>query len=577
MKYDFDTLRKAVDWSIEQLQTPRLKRVEAIRQYVGMHYFEGGSEKRVPTNFLELAVTIYARQLAARAPRVLVTAKNQQLRPYAKSMEIALNQIPDEINLGDTLHKAVMEALFSFAVAKVGMCSTNEEILGQEYGESFVDLVSIDDYFCDMSAKARNTMQFEGNDYWLNIDAAREIYDGKGAKIEPDEHTVTGDRGEERAEQVSSGESGEVYRDKVWLRDVWLPMERRIVTYGVKSKQEFRVIDWDGPDHGPYHVLGFSDVPGNLLPLPPIALWRDLHELGNSLFRKLGRQADSKKTVAAFAGGNDEDIEALKRASDGEGIRYTGQKPESIAVGGVDAPTLAFFLQIKDLTSYFAGNVDSLGGLSPQSDTIGQDKMLQEAASTRVKHMADKTIDFAKEIFKSLAWYEWTDPVRERSIQKPVKGTNIQISTKWSKETRRGKFLDYNFSIDVYSMQDDTPATKLQKIGVALERFIFPMLPQMEQQGGQIDFKALTELIAQLANVPELNDIVRFVDPPVEQEVKGDPHPERAAKPPHTTRTYERVNRPGATRHGKDDVMSRLLMGQGVQQAEEQAMGRMVS
>ncbi len=43
--------------------------------------------------------------------------------------------------------------------------------------------------------------------------------------------------------------------------------------------------------------------------------------------------------------------------------------------------------------------------------------------------------------------------------------------------------------------------------------------------------------------------------------------------PNNTTRTYERVNKPGATRSGKDDVMSRLLMGGNVQQAEGAALG----
>ena len=576
-KSKFERLRTAVDWSIRQLEKPRQSRYDAIKQYVGMHYGEGGAENRVPVNFLELATTIYTRQLAARAPKALITAKVPELRPYAVNMEIAVNQIPDEIDLSGTLRRAVLEAMFSFAVVKVGLSSSGSVVLGHDYGEPFADLVSIDDYFCDMSAKSRREIQYEGNDYWLDIDAAREMFDGdwKDAKIEPDEHTVSGDNGEARAESVSTDEGADLHDDTVWLRDVWLPKEKEIWTYGVKSKQLFRKLKWDGPDCGPYHLLGFSDVPGNLLPLPPIALWRDLHELGNSLFRKLGRQADSKKTVAAFQGGNDDDVESLRKAADGEGIRYGGQKPDNITVGGIDAPTLAFYLQVKDQFSYFAGNLDALGGLSPQSETIGQDRMLAEAASARMKFMADQTIDFAKSIFRSLAWYEWTDPIRKRKIQKGVKGTDISVQLEWSEETRKGEFLDYNFDIDVYSMQDDSPSTKLQKIGMALERFIFPMIPMLEQQGAYIDLQSLTHLLAKYSNLPELEDMVKFADRGVQpQQQMGGGSPTPSFKPSNTTRTYERVNRPGATRHGKDDVMSRFLMGSGVQDSEMAALGR---
>jgi len=572
---NFRDLRKAVDWSIRQLETPRRKRLEAIRQYVGSHYADGGTEKVVPTNFLELAVTIYVQQLAAHAPRAMVTANVPSLKPFAYSTEIAINQIPDEIGLASTLRRAVVEALFAFGVVKVGMASSGVSVLGHDRGEAFADLTSIDNYFCDMSAKTRGGIQFEGDDYWLPVEAARAMYDGRDSEIEPDRHTVTGDNGEERAESISTDEGADLFKEKVWLRDVWLPGRHKLCTYGVKSLKLFRVIDWDGPEGGPYKLLGFADVPGNLLPLPPVSLWRDLHELGNTLFRKLGRQADAKKTVIAFHGGDEEDVEALKKASDGEGIRYNAKKPESITAGGIDAPTLAFYLQVRDLFSYFAGNLDTMGGLAPMTETVGQDKMLGEAASARLNYMRDQTLDFSRDIFKALAWYEWTDPVRERVIEKPVKGTTISVQSTWSEETREGNWLDYNFDIDSFSMQADTPAIRLQKIGQVLDRYVAPYVELLQQQGGQIDFKELLGLVSRLSNVPELNDIVKFGEPQPSQPEQGNGKPTRM--PSNTTRTYERVNRPGATRHGKDDVMSRLLMGSNVQPSEGAALGRTVS
>jgi hypothetical protein len=127
MGVNFERLRTSVDWSIRQLETPRKKRIDAIKQFVGMHYTDHGADRRVPTNFIELAVTVYVRTLAARAPNVLVSTDIESLRPFARDMEIALNQIPGEIGLGNTLQRSVVEAMFSMAIVKVGLGSTGKQ------------------------------------------------------------------------------------------------------------------------------------------------------------------------------------------------------------------------------------------------------------------------------------------------------------------------------------------------------------------------------------------------------------------------------------------------------------------
>jgi hypothetical protein len=565
-KTNFEQLRTSVEWSLDQLGTPRQNRLNAIKEYVGFHYSDNGSDFRVPTNMLELAITIYTRQLAAQAPRALVNTSITALKPFAKNMEIALNQVPEEIDLSTTLRMAVIEALFSIGIVKVGTAATGNIIMGHDVGESFVDLVTLDDYVCDMAAKSRKTMQWEGNDYWMPIDVVRDLYDNK--KIQADEQTLIGPGGDDRAESIGIDEGAEVYKDKVLLRDIYIFETNKIITYGVTQHEILNVMDWDGPDRGPYRVLGFSDVPGNILPLPPASLWMDLHELGNQLFRKLGKQALSKKRVATFPGGNDEDVQALKNANDGEGIKYKGQEPKDITVGGIDAESLAFYLQTRDLFSYFAGNLDTLGGLSPMADTVGQDKLLTEAAGARVNHMKGQTIAFTKSIYKALAWYEWTDPIRTRKLDKRVEGTDVILRVNWTPETRDGDFLDYNIDIDVYSMQDETPSVKLQKLGMILERYVYPVLPMIQEQGGQFNIKALLELVGELSHVPELKDLIVFGDPmnQASDPIIGNPNP--MAMPAHTTRTYERVSRSGSTRSGNDNIMSKLLMGLGTQEKE---------
>lgn len=571
---NFERLRTAIDWSVGRLKVPRKKRVRAVKQYVGMHYAQGGADHVVPVNLLELGITIYVRALAARAPSVMVTTAVNELRPFAANMQLALNQIPEEIGLAKTLQRVVLEAMVGIGVVKVGLNSSGGSSLhGHDAGSAFVDVVTMDDYFVDMSAKSKDSIQFEGNDYWLDLDAAKAMYGGEGFEIEADEHTIQGDRGETRAESVSSDEGADTYRDKIQLRDVWLPQERAVLTYAIKSGKLIRVIPWDGPENGPYYTLAYTDVPGNILPLAPALLWLDLHELANTLFRKLSKQALAKKTVAMFSGGNDEDANRLKLAVDGEGLTYSGKPPEALTVGGIDQQELALFLQARDLSSYVGGNYDSLGGLGPQTDTVGQDKLLGEAASARTDAMKAATIAFSRKIFKALAWYEWTDPLRKRTVKKPIAGTDIVLRREWSDETREGDFLDYNLDIDPYSMQDDNPAIRLQKIMRTLTEIVLPIMPMIQQQGGQIDARKLLETVASLTNVPEIKDLVVFGEP-----AQGDPQQGGSAqpsfKPANTTRNYVRTSVPGASRAGKDDVLTRMLMGGGVQESEAAALTR---
>ena len=160
-KTDFPRLLAAIDWSLRELEPHRKTRLDAIRQYVGIHYDADGSDRALPTNFIELATTIYVRALAPRAPRPTVTARVRSLRPFAAAYEAVLGQLPDEIGLAQTLRRAVLEAMFSFAVVKVGI-SPSRRGPGDE---PFVDLVPLDRYFLDMSAQTMGQCQFEGDTY----------------------------------------------------------------------------------------------------------------------------------------------------------------------------------------------------------------------------------------------------------------------------------------------------------------------------------------------------------------------------------------------------------------------------
>ena len=560
----FSRLQTSIDWSLNQLKFPRKKRVEVVKQFMGSHYAEGGAEKKVPVPFLALAVMIYIRQLVPNAPRALFTALTEQLKPIAATFELALNKIPEEIKLARTMRKMVAEALFSpWGVVKCGL-HTIGTALGHDYGESFVDLVTFDDYFIDMSAKNPDEIDYEGNDYWLDYDEvmeSKEINKGSRLWLKPDERTYIGPNGEDRADAATTRSTAETFKDKIWARDVWLPDEKLLITYGITSKKIMFERELKGPPRGPYHKLSFIDVPGEHMGLPPASLWRDLHELANALFRKLGNQADGQKSVLGFDGSDDEGVENFKNARDGDGIKWNGRKPERLEAGGVNRETLAFQMQCRELFSYFAGNLDSLGGLAPLTETVGQDRLIAEAATAQLRDMADNVTEVSRDIFYSLAYYEWHDPIKRRRVDKPIPGTDATIPINFGPELKVGNFDLYDLAIDVYSRSDDTPSTKLQKLGLIVKEYIIPLAPFI-QQTGVIQVENIFKLLAKFANFPEVNELIAFVDNIAAPEESG------GGMPAHTTREYIRKGGAGQSRQGASAAMQQILMGGNVQDAE---------
>ena len=558
-----------IEDSRRKLESTYKEHVDSVDQFVGEHYGEKGVKKPIPTNLIELAVTIYERLLAARTPKCTVSTEFPDLKAFAANFEIALNQLPGEIGLGDTIRRAVKSAMFTMGVVKIGIAGTDPRPnIGDE---PFVSLVNIDDYFVDMSARSWDEIQFEGNGYWMDVDTIAKVY---GVTLTGDDYSGDSTSGVMQTNAISSGESRLPLHERVLLRDVYLVRENTMLTYAVQTKKEIRRIPWDGPEGTPYVKLWFSDVPGNLMPLPPVAVWKDLHVLANQIYRKLSKQAVSKKNLAGVLGGDDEEVSRIKNAKDGAAVRVSGAKIEKIDIGGIDNGNLAFFLQNRDLFSLLAGNLDSLGGLSPQSDTATQDKLINESASARVKAMADRTTDFSRAIFRRLAWYMWTDPVRRRKFRKYAsKEFNVGVDVEWTPETRDGDFIDYNFDIAVFSMQDDSPATRMQKLMNAFNTFILPLAPMFQQLGVYIDVKTLTDYIAKNANLPVLSDMVKFMDSSAAADA---PRPTATAQPeyistkaPVTKRTYERVNRPGSmSERGKSAVLSQILLGGKPQSAD---------
>jgi hypothetical protein len=568
-------LQTAVKHSRKKLEAFRKNRVAAIRQYVGSHYGEASTTEKVPVNFIELATNIYTRQLAARAPRVLVTTRFKDLHPHASDLELAVNHLIKESKLAETMKSAVINALFGMGIVKIGMnvgATAYIEGAAHDVGQPFADSVDFDDWVHDATAKTWDEVAFAGNRFRLPHEYVMEsdLFENKD-ELKPTSKFDLPGNSDDKAEDIGKSRGGsddDEYMDYVELWELWLPKDNLMVTVTADDAAKvLRVVEWEGPENGPFHILGFSDVPNNVCPLPPVATWMDIHDLSNRIFRKLGRQAERQKTILGVRAAASKDGKNIVEANDGDVV--TIDNPDGAReyrFGGVDQVGLGFFMQNKQLFSWMAGNLDSLGGLSAMSETVGQDQLLSQSASKRVADMQDRVLNFAKSISRDMAWYLWTDPLINLPLVKRVEQANIDIPIDFTPEDREGDFLDYNFDIEPYSMQDPSPSSRLQTLSTVFTQYILPFAPTLQQQGIGINFENFLRAVGKYANMPELDGILTFMQPQ-----QGPPQPvgQMPAKSPVTTRNYVRTNRGGVTTQGKEQAMISQFMGQNVQPKEQ--------
>ena len=553
------------------------KRKEAYEQFVGFHYGENGGDK-VPLNFIELAANIYRRALVASSPAALVVPPSQSLVPQATSFELAVNKTLRDIDFEGTMMGWVMEALFApMGVLKIGLdVDSVEEIEGVQvwYGPPNVELVLWDDWVHDLNARSMSKISFCGNRYFLEREDAllSGLYDPEAVKQYPKTEEGGGREIESHPNidmvRDENSVGAEDYRDMLEVWDIYLPKEGLIVTLSLDhpSLPPLRIIEWSGPKDGPYRFLQFEPVPGTTIPLPPVSLWMDIHKLSNRMFNKLGRQADRQKTVLLVHNSATDDGRRITEASDGEAISVSaaaGQVSE-FTTGGADQVSLGFLLQLKQLFSYFAGNLEALGGLGAMSGTVGQDQLLTQSASQRVQSMQKEVYCATKKVLQDIGWYLWTDELAQIPITKKIQGTQQTVQSTWTPGMMQGEFMDYQIDIQPYSLQARSPEERLNSIKSFFIEILLPAIPLLEQQGITPNMEVLIKAFAKLSNIPEMNDLVSYAN-----AKPGDDEEGPMKTPSTTTRKYVRTSQPGKTDRGAEQVMMQALFGGESQMSEK--------
>jgi len=506
-------LKNAIAWSDNQLAHFRRKRMEVLQQYVGHHYGNGGSTDKVPINLIAMGVTTYQRQVSVSEPQAHIATPYQDLQASAAEFKLAVNQKLCRINAETAMNMAGLEALFMLGCVEVG-------IDGE--GEPFIEPVLFDDLVLDMSAKSWGQVGYVGHRFRMPADWVRKnkSYDAAmRAKIAPsDVFSPTGDGASDSETQSQTLTMGgnrkvEEYKDHIELTQLYLPGEKlKIVFANNDPAQTLSATPWKGPEYshndatkiGMYHFCSHISVPGNLMPVGMVQLWRDLHDVTNRLANKVFRQAERQKTVLGVHSSAAKDGARVVDTSDGQAIAMDSMDGiKEFSTGGANQQSLGMVTWTKQLFNWQSGNTDSLSGSAPSTDTVGQDTLLASAAGGTVASMRKTMLSFARSVITDLAWWMWTDPISAQSVSRKIPGSDEQITFPWDRSRRKGDFLQYNFEIEPYSAVRRTPQERLQVLDMLNQKFVMPNMQGMLAAGMVPDYEFQLKTAAEYAGVPE--------------------------------------------------------------------------
>ena len=453
-----------------------------------------------PLNLIHALVSAMLPHLLPHRPRAMVRADRAECNAAAERLQRQWNHLAEEIDLAATLRGVVTDALFGAGVMKVGLAATGHSAgVLHDPGRPFADRVDLDDYLIDPAAARREQAAFEGNRYRL---ARRDL--------------LAEDRFDPAAVErlpVRSGAAGAI-EDTVELIDLWLPAHGVIVTLAGDAAAGGAILaetPYDGPERGPYEWLGFHWLPGQLLPVPPVAMVFDLHVMINQVAAKLSRQAQRQKDLVLFDDRVAEEAEQLREALDGEMVGVQNvDRYRQVSFGGANEAGYRHLEFLFEQFRRIGGNADALAGVSAASPTLGQDELLYAGAAARVEDLRSAVVEFTRRVGRKLAWHLWQEP-----LSGPATAGDLQRRSE-------ADFLEMHFAIEPHSLAPDTPQRRYGRVLEWFQKVLLPTAETAAEQGRPLDAVGLARMTAGLLNLGDADVHLPPAEGAAATEPKGD-------------------------------------------------------
>lgn len=513
-KRSFTQRLKDATLSWQEIQKPALKhRNVMLSKWASNFYQTDADMKPLHTmNLIDRGVSIILPYLVMANPQVSVNSKHLELRHFAYTTELAINNQLREMNFAqNTLRPAILNSLFGWGIVKTGiMKSWQVEILGttQDVGETYSDIVDDADFIGDPSSKSVYDMEFQGNTYLMPTEKAKDFFPMKHADFIKPTFSLHGMDTPDKISKPSTIQDGSRFlREYTRFSDYYLPDEHAIITLLTDGDYNkiLNTVEFDDSENGPYDILGYKWFPNHPIPIPPVWGWLDMDSIINIIINKMKLQAQRQKTIPIYEGPAAEDMERVGTAADGQPVQVNHVNSiNTIELGGINPDLYNWINYIESQFSVQGRNLYTLGGRSAQSETLGQEQMLMANSVRSLDDMTTAVYSFVKSIVTKHVQHMWGDPLIDRPVVKNIDLVG-PVQASFNSIDKLGDFTEYSLDIVPYSMQRSNPEMEFQRMLSLISQWVLPTLQIAVQQGATIDIPTATTDLARKLNIQNID------------------------------------------------------------------------
>lgn len=532
-------VQNAVKKGFDRLKNYRNARALFIKEFAGQYFKAAGRTLTgdTPINLLFSTVRAYVPNLVMKSPINDITTDVLSHKDYAELLGFSLDNLQEQIKLKKILRAWIVNAIFAIGILETGLASSdNIYSFGDvdiDPGQIFTQNIDLDDFVIDPNCTALDEALFLGHIIRTPRAKLYEIEDLDHDLIKrlPKALTETAKK-DEKVEDISKRNINNYemqgIEDYVEVVKLWVPEANSIVYIPdprVTTFDDFIGIkDFYGPKDGPYSFLSFTPpVPNNPLPVAPVGIWYDLHNMANRVFKKLMDQVDAQKDVILYRPELADVVQDLIDAGNLDTIACgdpTGVA--TISLGGQNKDNVEMAGQLPVWYNYIAGNPEQMAGIQQASKTATQAQIMQANSSVTLNDMRDIAYDETSGVSKKQAWYLHTDPfINQPFTKRTTGGEEIQL---WlTPEQREPDFLQFGrFKIRQRSMSNLDPQIKSKRVEAFATNTVpaAAMAAQVCMQQG-IAFN-LQRFLTNLAEELDINDVMVevFNDPEFQQRLE---------------------------------------------------------
>ena len=501
----------------------------------------GGDEYQDLLNLMRQAAEGMTLSMATNRPRFLATARKVEHQAFADHFSAALNTYAETMHLEETLQECVRNAFYHLGIAKVSFgVAITTMVESDEWmtpGAPYVGCVSPVHFCYDTDATHWRHCGFLADRYRVRFrDLVNDERFDRSVRKQIEAmgpQAIQTANSEELGRSLSQHFRSSEFEEFVYLADVFLPRDGIIYTFPCDEKFHFTTDkpiysqEWEGRETGPYHFLNLGPIPDKTTPSPPALSLKLLHDMANSVFRKLGDQANRQKQFAVGGKECAEDVELLRTIEDGGFATLNNpQGWERFTHDGPSQVNYAFGMTLLQLFSKQANNLDHQLGLGQTADTLGQEGMIGQNIGRLEAFYQQRFVKFTGDIAEELSRLLYEDEATKIQMTQQIPGTSFMIDDPWKgalyadQGSRQGEFSSYSVRIEPYSMEYRSPRQRLDDINAYVDRAI-QLSPLLMQQNKAIDLDHYFKLCSRYTDTPEIERLIVDIQPPQQEDQQG--------------------------------------------------------